>query len=350
MREKNGIWVIEEDYRANLYQIGFRYTFNKTLNNHTFSSSSEIFIGDNVTLTINGTVNFNNSKVYLGENAKIEVVGSGKIIANSTVFQRLDPNKKFYGIKLMTNDNEFNYSTVDGGKFGLYSTGRNNQQIYYSTFLNNDTGIYLVNSEVTLDEVTIKNSTYSGISLYNSDVRIESSDYTNTVPTIQRSEISQNGSHGIYAGAYSKVWLYQSNILNNGSHNIKIDYSSKVYAGSSHSFDAGIGYNKFETTSTSKKYIYKLSYSSDGEYFTSWTVPAQKNYWGDGTTPTSSYFYGTVNYSNPLTEDPSVWHPCEDDDGNMGIDCPGISSMVDNLDNDMQLQKSKAHQIQKYYR
>lgn len=308
----NGSWRIVSDYYLNLKQAIY-YTSSETISSFNYPEGSKIYISDNVTLTFTGTVTLDRAEIFLGENAKIEVKNGGNLTASYSEFKRLDPAKRFKGIILYTNNNVFNYVTVDGAEYGINSQGSDNHLIKNSEFRNNLNGIFLANSDnVTLDGNKMLNNAWNGIALYNSEVTITSSDYENGVsglPLLNQSTISQNTDNGIDAVVYSKVWLNYSSITNNGSYNVFLDNTSRVYAG-----DYNItsrGFNKFDSPSSSDKYIYSLAMTTTGENSTSWTVPARNNYWKDGTAPSSSYFYGSVDYNDHLTEDPTIWNPLE---------------------------------------
>ena len=312
------------------YTVAYRKltqnTNTKFVNNENVASAQtytnqKLYLDNNVTVTFSNNVNFNNTTVYLGENAKIEVTNGGKIVANNTTFKRLNPTKKFEGIYLFqgSDGSEFTNVTIEGGNYGIRTHASNNHVFTNSYIKNNTTGMHIANSDyVVLDGVVISNNSGVGLSLYNAEVKIKSEDFNDgQSPSAFRAAIVNNNSYGVNATFNSKLWFNDANIIDNGSHNIKLDNTSRVYAGlGSNYYGVEAGVNKFTTTSSGKKYIYSLALTSTGENATSWQVPAQGNYWEDGTAPSSAYFYGDVDYTNELADDPSVWSPIGDCDSN----------------------------------
>jgi len=90
-------------------------------------------------------------------------------------------------------------------------------------------------------------------------------------------KIINNGSHEIYLQNYTNARFYDSN-----------------YGGYSAIYDQSGG-----------RYIYNLSKTYNGEYYVAATVVAENNYWGSAAGPSSSNFYGPVDYTPYLSSDPT---------------------------------------------
>jgi N-acetylmuramoyl-L-alanine amidase/predicted RecA/RadA family phage recombinase len=169
---------------------------NNTINYDTWFSR-DFSIPSNTTITINS-----GKKVYLGDYVSLICPYGSKIIANGTSahpikFKKLYTNKKWKEIRLVGNNNQFNYCLFDGGVFnvcvkgdgtsftnctfthgqfcGLLSEKDENTPSgddYHSEFTmynclveNNVNGLYCGYSDCIIENCTIRNNTSDGISI-----------------------------------------------------------------------------------------------------------------------------------------------------------------------------------------
>lgn len=280
------------------------FVVDGSINTNQSFGAATLYVNDNVTVTIESEVSMTNTEVYLGKNAKIEVRNGGRLITDGAHFKRLDPSKQFKGIYLYTNGNHINNSIIDGGYYGVYGSN-SDTDIDGSLIKNNVYGIRLWGSDVHLTGSTIKNNSVDGILAFRSYIRIDPNqpiEGSNTRPSLgsyTRSIFQGNGDNAIAANFTSTVHIYNSDFYGNDGHDIKLDTGSRVYMGYYNNPFQNFGNNNFGYAYSSRKYIWNAAMTASGETSTQWTVPARKNYW-NGTTPSSSKFYGSVDYQYAL--------------------------------------------------
>jgi parallel beta-helix repeat protein len=310
--------------------------------NGTLSTSTNIVIPSGVALEANQCAVFN-----FGPGNSLTVDGS--IIANGTGsypvrFQRLYGWGAWDKIHLRSSNNYFGSCVFDGGTYAdvFLQTSNNNwfenctfknaalcgvkaDWSYGNTFrncafVNNADGIVLwCGGSTWLDHNTINNNTYHGICMY---YMTEAKFYSN--------RIENNGGYGIVVcgaqlhmgyndsfygiSGYSQMFdqpTYGAGINcvnNNGSYQIYVDADGRLYVGNlvwmdePGSGELAEGFNRISGTNGS--YIYNLAMTGDYENQQQWMVPASRTYW-NGSVGYGN-FYGSVNWSYPLSSDPST--------------------------------------------
>ena len=317
--------------------------------NTTVPSGVNFTVYNNATLTINAGTN-----VLLGSNVIIRVTSGSKIIANGNPgdanairFKQLNNGQRWNQIRLESNNNQFSYCVFDGGGY-VHLYFNNNNTFSYCNFKNGVQGIeadwssnhaidncrfegnlcwgiVLWHGGASINQSTVSNNPYSGISAFYS-----------TVTNFTNNKVENNAGGGINMGAGSTIYMgkgagsYESNyhtdyvpaaadntegagagrnrIQNNGnSYQIYVDVDSRLYVGylttGSMLMD---GYNKI--SSTTGNYIYNAAMTGEYENQQQWVVPASMTRWEVNgiKTVSGSNFYGEVDYSYTLDFDPSI--------------------------------------------
>lgn len=247
---------------------------------------------------------------------------------NHTVFQG-----GYYTIDVRSRDNRFNYVTARNNFYGLYSYsrptgGRSSFTINRSSFLDNIAALMINHADVDMQRSTVRGSERQGIYAYNSDLS-----------PFRYNLITDNGDDeyddGIFISTSSELRIANgyNTIADNRRHQIYVNSSGRVFAGKRVCINPpppppSCGDNRFlcpvleplafssvnddvSTNSTcSGDYGYNVlsEGNSGGGYIiyntSSYTVDAEKNYWGRST-PSSSDFSGSVDYSPYLSSAPS---------------------------------------------
>jgi hypothetical protein len=285
-------------------------------------------ISSGATLTVNPGTN-----VLLGSNVKIEVSSGGRIVANGASAQQIYFKKADSGgldwnnILLYGDNNQFAYCTFDGGAYEVQIQSNNNQftdctfkngmwgvYSYYtpsggqSTFTLNHClvtgnyfGMVIAGARPTINQTTIRDNDHYGVVLQNS---VTNGFAANT--------IKNNGTEGLLVGtggiAYSTGTLFYNNGIPSGRYGIYVDYYGYLNAGQFFRGSVIQGFNKI--SNTTGKYIYNLALTYNGEDYVQLTIPAQYNRWGeDGSVSGANFGYTPVDYSNPLSYDPTTGNP-----------------------------------------
>ncbi len=306
----NGIWTLDQNYTHNLIpDIPIIYSNNTTLSQSQTFNTKNIYVANNVTLTIESTIYIGSIDIFLGTDAKIEVRNGGRLITDGTIFKRVDASQQHNGVRLYTANNLIENTTFEGGYYGLYmGTNSDNNIIKNSVFDGNSYGVYAYNS----DGATIKGSTFedsdgAAIWAYYSSLDVD----PNVTSGQTRTTIKNNTGYGIVASNGSNVSVRNTTLTNITKHEFMVYSSGRMDLGyhSSGNTDHGKNVLSDAPNSTSDpifyRYVYSTALTGSGETATQWTVPARKNFWHDGNAPSWVDFYGYVDYSNHLTSLPS---------------------------------------------
>jgi hypothetical protein len=293
---------------------------------------SNVYVESGATLTIEpGT------EIKLDDDIKITVEEGGKIIANGASlekikFLRSNEDQAWDKILLEGDNNEFSHCIFDGGYYNvdvrsLYNTFTNCTfkngvrgintykrpqgdwscfELSNCTFENNSNGgVVALYTYGAINSCTIKNNPGYGLYLYNARIGNNSS-YGDKCGLFRENHIHDNGTYGVVLAYNGILWSgYGSHkgynqIINNGSHEIYLqDYTNARF------YDSNYGGYSSIYDQSGGRYIYNLSKTYDGEYYVAATVTAENNYWGSAAGPSSSNFYGPVDYTPYLSSDPT---------------------------------------------
>jgi len=298
---QNGYWNIDSNYQINLSKTGYSYPSNDNIGTYTYPTNSDIYIGNNVTLTITGTVTLQpGTTVHLGVGAVIHTTGSGNIQATGTMFKTLtgsnDASQRYKYVRLDGSGSQFTQCTFQGGSDGVVMASSGNQfdRCTFEYNLVGFKGMYSGEGSI-IGSVFIHN--HYGINLSQTAV-VYTGAYQNG-STFTPTSISSNSSYGLYIYDNAMAVLHYTRVDNN-SYGARTSNYGRLYAGDVDWSGSDQGWNRF--TSNTNYAIYNTSLAADGS---TWTDEARDNWWGT-TSPPSGYFYGSVDYGNPLTYDPTV--------------------------------------------
>ena len=300
LKLQNGYWNIDPDYKINLIKTGYSYPANDNIGTYTYPQNADLYINRNSTITITGTVTFQpGTTVHLGKGAVIKTTGSGNIQATGTVFKTLSgsnaaSDRWTYILLNGSTASNFTQCTFNGAGNGLHINNATNH-VDRCTFEYNSCGIYVWSGEALITGSDFVNNPDYGI--YMGGTGTAWTDAYQSGSTFTPTTIS-----GSYRGVdvYDNAWvvLHYSRIDNNTYGAMSSNYA-RVYAGDVDWSGSDQGWNRF--VSNSSYAIYNTSMTTSGG---TWTDEARDNWWGT-TSPPSYYFYGSVDYGNPLTYDPT---------------------------------------------
>lgn len=310
LRYSNGEWNIDNDYLVNIIEdiTQLTSTSNATL-------KGRYFVSNNTNITLSGSTTIEpGTKITLGIDSKITFTGN--VIANGTFtnpirFTSTDPNDSsveydrvyFNTMNLVA----LNWCVFEGGFYNADFRNINNVGIANSTFKNGTTGLYSYNTDLGLQDVTIKNNSSRGLVVSNVSAGIYDSRFENnggigidiyaaSAVTIRESIIEGNGSYGISSLSYLDI--NDSRIKNNNGHEIYVSADVNLVL----NWDYNSIFDTNQSYGSGKRYIYKSNLTSTGENQTSIATYAHGNYWGQSQEH-YNMFYGTVHASNNLTSD-----------------------------------------------
>ena len=286
-------------------------TLPLVINSDQVYSGNYLAVGD--TRIDGANVTFaSGSNIYIAPGKEIRVVNGGTLTARGTRFQPSESGQRFDRIQFNTSGNMIENSTITGGTYNLVVYGHNNT-VVNSTISNGKYGIWITNKDgLVVKGTKIFGHEHDGIRAWNSDINVRGNWYQNgTTLNVIPSNINNNNRYGITIGGYSQIYSHGTDYSGNSTSSVYIRQDSRyIMGGGGGTYGVGFtnpapyefancGYNHI---SGSGYYIYNLAGTTDGENFISWTVPAQKNYWGSNA-PSSSRFHGPVDYSNRLSKD-----------------------------------------------
>ena len=268
------------------------------------------------------------STFLMGQNAQIvfeRPVSMTGNLSNPIRFERLDPSKAWKELTLKADGNYFDHVVFDGGTKTVEILSRDNE-FHWSRFKNGWRGIssgytstwarssfYLYNSIVEdnstvgivayhadpeIRSVTVRNSGQAGLWLY--DSAISSNKFRNN--KVENSGVittSRNGVELAWGGSLVIIDDNVSRIANNVNHEIQVSSGASALSLGMHTlglFGDNAVYDTGDNISW-EKYIYNNNSNI--------TVDAQDVYWNG--TPTSSDFYGSVNYGYHLSSEPNPY-------------------------------------------
>ncbi len=313
----------------------YRYVNSNITQNTQWSGS--IVVEDNIIISEGATLTIMPGTGVFIANGK-HIVVEGKILANGTSaypirFQSISGH--YSKILLMGDSNQFTYCVFDGGSYNMYvkscfnifshctfknasycpfytymeTSGWSSFTLDYCLFNNNCGGVEANFCYGKITNTTITGSSGDGLSLYNAIIGCASSYYISKGGGLFiNNNISGNGSRGIHLNYNGVLYLGyyttpgHNKITGNSSHEIILDnyandrlYQSNT-GGYSDIYDSNLGY-----------YIYNLAKTFNGEYYISWTVPAENNYWNTPSGPSGGdeRFYGPVDW-NPFKTTPQA--------------------------------------------
>jgi len=331
-RGPGGYWNIDSNYQINLIKKGYSYPFNVTISTYTYPTNASIYTGNNTTLTINRTMTLQpGTSVHLGKGAVIKTTGSGNIQATGTVFKTLSgsnaaSDRWTYILLNGSTGSNFTQCTFNGAGNGLHINNATNH-VDRCTFEYNSCGIYVWSGEALITGSDFVNNPDYGI--YMGGTGTAWTDAYQNGSTFTPTTIS-----GSYRGVdvYDNAWavLHYSRIDNNTYGAMSSNYA-RVYAGDVDWSGSDQGWNRF--VSNSSYAIYNTSMTTSGG---TWTDEARDNWWGV-TSPPSGYFYGSVDYGNPLTYDPTYSGA---NDGGSGGGCPPNCTLTSVAPSQLQVMNS----------
>jgi len=320
--------------------IGHDVTFssNTTISENTLYKG-DIYIEDDVTVTVNAQLGIQKGDVHAGRNVEIIVSNTGRLIAEGTADDPVRftyrypsewPGMSWYGIRLNGGGNVLKHSVIEYSRTSALNIRSRNNLIKNSTLKKNREGIYSYKDAATGGRSSFKILDSSILDNLENGVEINHAN-----AAIEYSEISRNGDYGIFiysgslgdsdqAGGYFRrndihhngidgVYLISGNIYDglgstkgenkihsNTRHEVFVDRSTEtqwhqVYSGGSNSsiFDSN----------TDNYLLYNTAFTIPGENYLSTMIWAENNYWGSSSGPSSSDFWGSVDYvpylSNP---------------------------------------------------
>jgi len=319
LRLQNGYWNIDSNYQINLKGKGYSYPGNVTIGTYTYPAGTDIYIGNNKTMTITGTVTFQSgTTVHLGTGSVIQTSGSGNIQATGTLFQSLsgltDYSHRWLHILLNGNGGStFTQCTFEGASQALYFNSTDN--VDRCTFKYNSCGLYAWSGEALITGSSFVNNYDYGI--FMGGTGNAWTDAYQNGSTFTATRIS-GSTYGVYL--YDNAWavLHYSQVDENSYGAMSYNYA-RLYAGDVDWSGSDQGWNRFNGNTNYA--IYNTSLASDGS---PWTDEARDNWWGVPSPP-SGYFYGSVDYGSPLTYDPTI-SGAQGTSGGSGGGCPPYCS------------------------
>ncbi|HKI45658.1 MAG TPA: T9SS type A sorting domain-containing protein, partial [Balneolales bacterium] len=300
----NGVWLSDPDYEVNLSQSSdHNYTSNTIISNQTFADGDPLYIGDNITVMLEGNVSISNTTVYLGKDAYLKV--SGSLTADNVVFTSNNPDdaSKRYAWVELDGSSEIENCTFTGGQIGLVQQAGTNNYARNSTFTQNNVGIRTSGGTIKLEACHINNNTSDGLQVWGAHVYTDQIFTAGQTLSWKRTHITQNDGHGIDVKGAGTLDLRYTEVSGNGTDEIVVRNGGWLYAGVTQPYIYD-GYNTF--ANNSGYYLKSLAYTTDGETYINNTVWAQMNYWS-GSTP-SSKIYGDVRWDPVIDQDSTVDH------------------------------------------
>jgi len=256
------------------------------------------------------------ARVEMGKDAEIIIEEGAHIESNFASFTSLDPldsSRRYDRVLIKSDNNTIKYTTFEGGTYNVWVTGDGNR--FESTNFRN--GYYGLRTsgadDLVLEGVNIKKNSSRGLYSWSSDIEIRerNKQLSDRAESVLPAIISQNGDEGIYLAGSSTLYMHGSASKSNGGSEIYIRENARLFAGKQQS-DINQGHNRI--SDEGGFYIYSLARTFDGETFRNWRVPAEFNYWGTSSAPSSSRFFGNVNRNNHLDYDPAVQKNIYNDD------------------------------------
>ncbi len=299
--KSNGIWTVDTNYQINLTRTDYDYSSNTTISTKTYPTSADIWIGNNVTLTVTGTMSLPpGTIVHMGIGSVIQTTGSGNIQATSTVFKTLtgsnDASQRWLHIILEGNGGStFTQCTFNGASQAIYVDSQGNT-VDRCTFQYNSCGLYAWTGSVYIDGSTFSNNPDYGI--YEGGTGYAQLYGYQSGSTFIPNTISDN-----YYGVniYDNAWVVLKNAQVDNNTYGAINYGSTMLQTGNHNDSGGCpayvgyGWNRFRLNSSYAIY----NGSSQTDY-------ANDNWWGSVSGPSTSNLYGNVNYADYLNYDPTI--------------------------------------------
>lgn len=321
---QNSVWSVEDNVRiVNGAVLRIEPSVRVQLN-----TSTGITVENGKILAFGTSSNpiYFERKTPVGSWNSIRLEDSGNRFSH-TVFQG-----GYYTIDVRSRDNRFNRITARNNFYGLYSYsrpsgGRSAFNVYRSLFLNNSAGLIIKHADVNMQYSTVEGSEKQGIFAYNANLS-----------PFRYNLVTDNGDEeyddGIFISTSSELHIANgyNTIADNRRHQIYVNSSGRVFAGKRTCTDPIDPYpcNDYEficpiedpfalssakvDASTNQTCTGNYGYNviskgnSGGGYIiyntSSYTVNAENNYWGRST-PSSSDFSGSVDYSPYLSSAPS---------------------------------------------
>ena len=264
--KEGNLWIIDQDYQINLQQPGYFYTSNTIISDQTFADGEPIYVGDNLTVTLEGNVSISNTTVYLGKNAYLKV--SGSLAADNVVFTSNNPNDatKQYAWVELDGNSQINNCTFTGGLIGLVQQTGTNNYVRNSTFTKNNFGIRTSSGTIKLEACNIIDNTYDGLEVWGAHVYTDQIFTAGQTLSWKRTHITGNGQYGIDVRGPGTLDLRYTRVSENGSDEIVVRYGGWLYAGVTQPYIYD-GYNRLTDNTNTGYYLKNLAYTTDGETY-----------------------------------------------------------------------------------
>ncbi|MCB9511590.1 MAG: S8 family serine peptidase [Deferribacteres bacterium] len=278
--------------------------------------------------------------LWINDGAKLDAVGTPSQPITFTSAQA-NPGRKSWGtIFLHTSNNRLEHCTVEYGDWGIkvygYPSTSSGNVIKDCTTRNNDQGVRIQNTTVTVENTTIEDNRHAFVILSNSTSTLTGNSVSendrdgiyssNAVIDLFSNLFEDNGLgnsstyHGIYAGSGDDVSFGSRTFSSNpntagGFNTIRSNHGAGIFVASSATVTAGIvsggtsylaGNNSIHSngTQTGTSYTGKDFYNVN-----STTQMAENNYWGGNCPPAASQIYGSVDTDYCLTTSPTGLSP-----------------------------------------
>ncbi len=300
-------------------------TSNTTLSNKYYRITQNVYTSNGATLTIPNGV-----RIFIAANKEIVVQPGSKIVANGSSsnpihFMRLDPTQEWATINLQGNGNTFTWCLFEGANYNVAVESESN---YFtdctfrdasrgiSSYWNQSGGSGL--SYFKLDNCMVEDNTSVGVVVYHTDA------------AFYQSTVQHNASAGVWLYDCPARYFYKTAIINNAYNASRdvvevvggSDVDLLVYNSSVGYFPGynRIAYNTDDQVSVDASSSLVMGDASTGDWGdngifggsgylvnnqSSTTVDAYGNWWGTSSPP-SSFFSGSVDYSGSLSSDPST--------------------------------------------
>ncbi len=271
--------------RGRLFELRPMFVTNETWDTDTVNVSSNITVPTGKTLTITA-----NSKVKFYSGAELKI--NGTLTANGVTFTAAvaSANPGYWSriyFDYANLNSQIQNSTIEKANYAIFCNA-SKPTIYHNTIALNNYGVYCqYSSHPYINDNYITDNDYYGIYL------------TQTCnPYIRHNAISSNGGKGVQCLNSSSPNLigkstsesYGANeIIQNEGHGVTAQTNSNPNLGTATSGSLQ-GYND----------IYNNAGKQVSNYTAGITIYAKKTWWGTPA-PVPSLFYGSVNYTSPLS-------------------------------------------------
>ncbi len=315
--------LLDYEARQSAPILSTSITSNTTLSGKYYRVDQNVLIDGSSTLTIPSGVH-----LFFAPGKEITVQPGSKIIANGTSsqpirFERLDPTQAWGQVYMNGSGNQFTWCLFDGGNKNVgilsknntfsnctfrngwrgISSGANNDGSGGSSSFtlnncmiedNSTVGVVAYHDNPTLYNTTIQHSGSAGLWLYDAAFD-EYSPGHNAILNNNTDQVDNGARQGMEINGGSDVSMIDgvNEIEDNPNYQILVDPSSTLTMGDAGTSQEGDN-SVFAASGNSNYLVYNESSTS---------VDAYGNWWGTAN-PSSSLFYGPIDYSGSLYYDP----------------------------------------------